>query len=113
MQSTPKPRPTWSQTLTAAAVTALAALLCPPAWAGATGGSMPWSAPLTTLSEDLTGPTLALLLGISLAVGAIAWAFSDSQRGLLRVAKSVAGILLAFGGGAALLSALGISGSVV
>ena len=74
---------------------------------------MPWSGPLSTLSDDLTGPTLAVLVGIAIMAGGIAWAFSDSQRGLLRVAKAVLAAILAGGGGAALFSALGISGSCV
>lgn len=85
-----------------------------PALAGGTGGgSMPWSGPLSTLSDDLTGPTLAVLVGIAIMAGGVAWAFSDSQRGLLRVAKAVLAAILAGGGGAALFSALGISGSCV
>lgn len=85
-----------------------------PALAGGTGGgSMPWSGPLSTLSDDLTGPTLAVLVGIAIMAGGIAWAFSDSQRGLLRVAKAVLAAILAGGGGAALFSALGITGSCV
>lgn len=85
-----------------------------PALAGGTGGgSMPWSGPLSTLSDDLTGPTLAVLVGIAVMAGGVAWAFSDSQRGLLRVAKAVLAAILAGGGGAALFAALGISGSCV
>lgn len=92
----------------------IALLVAAPAGAGGTGGgSMPWSGPLSTLSEDLTGPTLAVLVGIAIMAGGVAWAFSDSQRGLLRVSKAVLAAILAGGGGAALFSALGISGSCV
>ena len=54
-----------------------------------------------------------MLVGIAVMVGGVAWAFSDSQRGLLRVAKAVLAAILAGGGGAALFAALGISGSCV
>lgn len=97
-----------------ALVTGLLFVCTSPALAGGTGGgSMPWSGPLSTLADDLTGPTLAVLVGIAIMAGGVAWAFSDSQRGLLRVAKAVLAAILAGGGGAALFAALGISGSCV
>jgi type IV secretory pathway VirB2 component (pilin) len=91
---------------------AAGALAGPWAWGSPTSGSMPWSSPLDTLRQDITGPTLTAIVLIGIAIGLGKWALSDDNRGLVRTAKAI--IALAAGvGGIALLGALGIDACAV
>lgn len=77
------------------------------------GGSMPWNSFLTTLKNDLTGPTagiVALIAFFALAFQ-LAWGgeMSDLTRRLV-----ILGMIVSFlVGGSSTLSAMGITGAVV
>lgn len=87
-------------------------LVASAAWAGPTGGDMPWSEPLDRLRENLTGPTLTAVVLIAIALGLAAWSVGDSNRGLVKAGKALVA-LAAGAGGIALLAALGITASAL
>ena len=102
--------------LAAAAVVAVMAVLCTPAVAfaaGAGGGaSMPWTGPLQTLLDNLSGPTARIVAGLGFVIGGGIWAFSRSEEGAKRFGQIVIGAAIAIGA-ANIVTSLAFVGAVV
>jgi type IV secretion system protein TrbC len=102
--------------LAAAAVVAVMAVLCTPAVAfaaGAGGGaSMPWTGPLQTLLDNLSGPTARIVAGLGFVIGGGIWAFSRSEEGAKRFGQIVIGAAIAIGA-ANIVTSLAFVGAIV
>jgi type IV secretory pathway VirB2 component (pilin) len=102
--------------LAAAAAVAVMAVLCTPSVAfaaGAGGGaSMPWTGPLQTLLDNLSGPTARVVAGLGFVIGGGIWAFSRSEEGAKRFGQIVIGAAIAIGA-ANIVTSLAFVGAVV
>lgn len=90
----------------------LVLLLPVQAQASSTSGKLPWNNILTTLEQNITGPTATAIILIAIAVGAIVWAVSEDNRGVIRILKAVVALGIV-AGLTSLVSGLGISASTV
>lgn len=101
---------------TVAVLVAVAAVLCTPAVAyaaGAGGGAaMPWTGPLQTLLDNLSGPTARIVAGLGFVIGGGIWAFSRSEEGAKRFGQIVIGAAIAIGA-ANIVTSLAFVGAVV
>jgi type IV secretion system protein TrbC len=99
-----------------AVAVAVAAVFCTPAVAlaaGAGGGaSMPWTGPLQTLLDNLSGPTARIVAGLGFVIGGGIWAFSRSEEGAKRFGQIVIGAAIAIGA-ANIVTSLAFVGAVV
>ncbi len=103
----------WVQKI--AAITTLALAQATAAMAGTGGGgsgTMPWTAPLQTILNDITGPTGKILAGLAIAIGGAIWAFTRHEEGAKRFGQAVVGIGLILGA-VNLVGALGFQGGLV
>ena len=102
--------------LTLAVAGAMIALLAAPAIAyaaGAGGGAaMPWTGPLQTLLDNLSGPTARIVAGLGFVIGGGIWAFSRSEEGAKRFGQIVIGAAIAIGA-ANIVTSLAFVGAVV
>ena len=102
--------------LTLALAGAVTALLAAPAIAyaaGAGGGAaMPWTGPLQTLLDNLSGPTARIVAGLGFVIGGGIWAFSRSEEGAKRFGQIVIGAAIAIGA-ANIVTSLAFVGAVV
>ena len=81
--------------------------------AGAGGGAaMPWTGPLQTLLDNLSGPTARIVAGLGFVIGGGVWAFSRSEEGAKRFAQIVIGAAIAIGA-ANIVTSLAFVGAVV
>jgi len=81
--------------------------------AGAGGGAaMPWTGPLQTLLDNLSGPTARILAGLGFVIGGAIWAFSRSEEGAKRFGQIVIGAAIAIGA-ANIVTSLAFAGAVV
>jgi type IV secretion system protein TrbC len=94
---------------------ALASVLLPHvAVAASTGGgaSMPWTGPLESLLENLSGPTARILGALAFVVGGALWAFTRHEEGARRFGQAIVGIAIMIGA-ANIVSALAFVGATV
>jgi type IV secretory pathway VirB2 component (pilin) len=102
--------------LTLAMAVAMTGLLAAPAIAyaaGAGGGAaMPWTGPLQTLLDNLSGPTARIVAGLGFVIGGGIWAFSRSEEGAKRFGQIVIGAAIAIGA-ANIVTSLAFVGAVV
>jgi type IV secretion system protein TrbC len=102
--------------ITVGVTVAVAAVFCTPAVAmaaGAGGGaSMPWTGPLQTLLDNLSGPTARIVAGLGFVIGGGIWAFSRSEEGAKRFGQIVIGAAIAIGA-ANIVTSLAFVGAVV
>jgi|SRR5579863_1686895 type IV secretory pathway VirB2 component (pilin) len=95
---------------------AVVAILCTPtvALAAGTGGgaSMPWTGPLQTLLDNLSGPTARIVAGLGFVIGGGIWAFSRHEEGAKRFGQIVIGAAIAIGA-ANIVTSLAFVGAVV
>src|SRR5579862_1077600 len=95
------PRIAWWQRFALATLTPIGGLLLAPAVAyaaGAGGGAaMPWTGPLQTLLDNLSGPTARIVAGLGFVIGGGIWAFSRSEEGAKRFGQIVIGAAIAIG----------------
>lgn len=94
---------------------ALAIMLAPAAALGAAAGAgadMPWTGPLQTLLDNLSGPTARILAGLGFVIGGAIWAFSRSEEGAKRFGQIVIGAAIAIGA-ANIVTSLAFAGAVV
>jgi type IV secretory pathway VirB2 component (pilin) len=95
---------------------AVAALLMAPAIAYAAGAgagaAMPWTGPLQTLLDNLSGPTARIMAGLGFVIGGGIWAFSRSEEGAKRFGQIVIGAAIAIGA-ANIVTSLAFVGAVV
>jgi type IV secretion system protein TrbC len=98
------------------ALAAVAAVLMTPAVAyaaGAGGGAtMPWTGPLQTLLDNLSGPTARIVAGLGFVIGGGIWAFSRSEEGAKRFGQIVIGAAIAIGA-ANIVTSLAFVGALV
>ncbi len=94
---------------------ALAFLLLPSvAGAASTGGGapMPWTGPLQSLLNNLSGPTARIIGALAFVVGGALWAFTRHEEGARRFAQAVVGVAIMIGA-ANIVSALAFVGATV
>ncbi len=81
--------------------------------ASAGGGPvMPWTAPLQTLLNDLSGPTARVLGALAFVIGGAMWAFTRHEEGARRFGQAIVGIAIMIGA-ANIVALLGFAGAVV
>src|SRR6185437_8720955 len=87
--------------LALAAACAVTAVLLLPGIAYAAGAgtaaTMPWTGPLQTLLDNLSGPTARIVAGLGFVIGGGIWAFSRSEEGAKRFGQIVIGAAIAIG----------------
>jgi type IV secretion system protein TrbC len=105
-----------TQQLAIAILGAVVALLGAPgiAYAAGAGASaaMPWTGPLQTLLDNLSGPTARIVAGLGFVIGGGIWAFSRSEEGAKRFGQIVIGAAIAIGA-ANIVTSLAFVGAVV
>lgn len=105
-----------TQQLTMAIVAAMSAVLAAPGIAYAAGAgaaaAMPWTGPLQTLLDNLSGPTARIVAGLGFVIGGGIWAFSRSEEGAKRFGQIVIGAAIAIGA-ANIVTSLAFVGAVV
>ena len=81
--------------------------------AASTGGAeMPWTGPLQSLLDNLSGPTARIIGALAFAVGGALWAFTRHEEGAKRFAQAIIGIAIMIGA-ANIVSALAFVGATV
>jgi len=94
---------------------ALASVLLPHvACAASSGGGapMPWTGPLQSLLNNLSGPTARIIGALAFVVGGALWAFTRHEEGARRFAQAVVGVAIMIGA-ANIVSALAFVGATV
>ena len=86
-----------------------AAALAAPAGAGA---EMPWTGPLQSLLDNLSGTTARLLGALAFVVGGAIWAFTRHEEGAKRFGQAIVGIAVMVGA-ANIVTALAFVGAMV
>ena len=100
--------------LVAAAIIALSVLapeiaFATPAGAGAV---MPWTGPLQSLLNNLSGPTARILGALAFVVGGALWAFTRHEEGAKRFGQAIIGIAIMIGA-ANIVSTLAFVGATI
>ncbi len=98
-----------------AALLAVGGVLACPVLAHASAGAaatMPWTGPLQTLLDNLSGPTARIVAGLGFVIGGGIWAFSRSEEGAKRFGQIVIGAAIAIGA-ANIVTSLAFVGAVV
>ena len=106
---------TFPRVLLVGALLALASVLLPHvALAASTGGGapMPWTGPLQSLLDNLSGPTARIIGALAFVVGGALWAFTRHEEGARRFAQAVVGLAIMIGA-ANIVSALAFVGATV
>src|SRR5438128_2195397 len=97
------------------AVLALAFVLLPHvAFAASAGGGapMPWTGPLQSLLNNLSGPTARIIGALAFVVGGALWAFTRHEEGAKRFGQAIVGIAIMIGA-ANIVSVLAFVGATV
>lgn len=76
------------------------------------GASMPWTGPLQSLLNNLSGTTARILGALAFVVGGAIWAFTRHEEGAKRFGQAVVGIAIMIGA-ANIVTALAFVGAVV
>ena len=95
----------------AAALLVLVPAVAAAAPAGA-GASMPWTGPLQSLLNNLSGTTARILGALAFVVGGAIWAFTRHEEGAKRFGQAIVGIAIMIGA-ANIVTALAFVGAVV
>lgn len=106
---------TFSRYLLVGTVLALASVLLPHVAVAASAGggaSMPWTGPLQSLLNNLSGPTARIIGALAFVVGGALWAFTRHEEGARRFAQAIVGIAIMIGA-ANIVSALAFAGATV
>ncbi len=84
------------------------------ALAASTGGGapMPWTGPLQSLLNNLSGPTARIIGALAFVVGGALWAFTRHEEGARRFAQAVVGVAIMIGA-ANIVSALAFVGATL
>lgn len=84
------------------------------AFAAAAGGGapMPWTGPLQSLLNNLSGPTARIIGALAFVVGGALWAFTRHEEGAKRFAQAIVGIAIMIGA-ANIVTALAFTGAMV
>ena len=101
--------------LAVAALTFAAVALLPDvALAAPAGGGavMPWTGPLQSLLNNLSGPTARILGALAFVIGGAMWAFTRHEEGAKRFGQAIVGIAVMIGA-ANIVAALAFVGATV
>jgi type IV secretion system protein VirB2 len=104
-----------SRATTLAAIVAVGSALWPAvAHAAASGGGaiMPWTGPLQSLLNNLSGPTARILGALAFVVGGAMWAFTRHEEGAKRFGQAIVGIAIMIGA-ANIVAALAFVGATI
>jgi type IV secretion system protein VirB2 len=95
-------------------IVALLLLLPTAAFAAPAGGgaAMPWTGPLESLLNNLSGPTARILGALAFVIGGAMWAFTRHEEGARRFGQAIIGIALMIGA-ANIVTALAFVGAIV
>lgn len=95
---------------------ALLALVILPAIAFAApagaGADMPWTGPLQSLLDNLSGTTARILGALAFVVGGAIWAFTRHEEGAKRFGQAIVGIAVMIGA-AGIVNSLAFVGALV
>ena len=86
-----------------------AAAFAAPAGAGA---DMPWTGPLQSLLDNLSGTTARILGALAFVVGGAIWAFTRHEEGAKRFGQAIVGIAVMIGA-AGIVNSLAFVGALV
>jgi type IV secretory pathway VirB2 component (pilin) len=84
-------------TVAALALMAVKATAALAGTAGGATGTMPWTAPLQAVLDDISGPTGKVLAGLAIAIGGAVWGFTRHEQGVSRFGQAIVGIGLILG----------------
>ena len=76
------------------------------------GAPMPWTGPLESLLDNLSGPTARIIGALAFVVGGALWAFTRHEEGARRFAQAIVGLAIMIGA-ANIVSALAFVGATV
>lgn len=96
-------------TLVAVAMLSPDVALAAPAGVGAV---MPWTGPLQSLLNNLSGPTARIIGALAFVVGGAMWAFTRHEEGAKRFGQAIVGIAIMIGA-ANIVTALAFVGATV
>ena len=83
------------------------------AFAAPVGGAvMPWTGPLQSLLNNLSGPTARILGALAFVVGGALWAFTRHEEGAKRFGQAIIGIAIMIGA-ANIVATLGFVGATL
>ena len=94
---------------------ALASVLLPHVAVAASAGGgapMPWTGPLQSLLNNLSGPTARVIGALAFVVGGALWAFTRHEEGAKRFGQAIVGIAIMIGA-ANIVNALAFVGATV
>lgn len=96
------------------ALAAVLALLPGVAFAAPTGGgaAMPWTGPLESLLNNLSGPTARIVGALAFVIGGALWAFTRHEEGARRFGQTIVGVAIMIGA-ANIVTALAFVGAEV
>ena len=76
------------------------------------GAMMPWTGPLQSLLDNLSGPTARIIGALAFVVGGALWAFTRHEEGAKRFGQAIVGIAIMIGA-ANIVTALAFVGALV
>jgi type IV secretion system protein VirB2 len=76
------------------------------------GAIMPWTGPLQSLLDNLSGPTARIIGALAFVVGGALWAFTRHEEGAKRFGQAIVGIAIMIGA-ANIVTALAFVGALV
>ena len=76
------------------------------------GAAMPWTGPLQSLLNNLSGPTARIIGALAFVVGGALWAFTRHEEGAKRFGQAIVGIAIMIGA-ANIVTALAFVGATV
>lgn len=76
------------------------------------GAAMPWTGPLQSLLDNLSGPTARILGALAFVIGGAMWAFTRHEEGARRFGQAIVGIAVMIGA-ANVVAALAFVGATV
>jgi type IV secretion system protein VirB2 len=76
------------------------------------GAVMPWTGPLQSLLDNLSGPTARIIGALAFVVGGALWAFTRHDEGAKRFGQAIVGIAIMIGA-ANIVTALAFVGALV
>jgi type IV secretion system protein TrbC len=89
---------------------ALALSIFAPAWAGGTGGGMPWDSWLTSIADSITGPVAKAIGVIAIAVTGLGVAISEGGSWVRKGMQVMFALCIAFSASTFFLGFLGFTG---
>jgi len=88
----------------------LAFVMAAPAWAGGTGGGMPWDSWLTSIADSITGPVAKAIGVIAIAITGLGVAISEGGSWVRKGMQVMFALCIAFSASTFFLGFLGFTG---